>query len=61
MLSVTVSVGVTVIRPEDTPIKAIKRADTNMLLRKKAQKPAAEEAVGYTRRDEGPRLRAVSG
>jgi diguanylate cyclase (GGDEF)-like protein len=61
MLSVTVSVGVTVIRPEDTPIKAIKRADTNMLLRKKARKPAAEEAVGYTRRDEGPRLRAVSG
>jgi diguanylate cyclase (GGDEF)-like protein len=60
VLSATVSVGVTVIRPEDTPIKAIKRADTNMLMRKKAQKPAAETA-GYTRRDEGPRLRTVTG
>jgi diguanylate cyclase (GGDEF)-like protein len=38
MLSVTASAGVTVIRPEDTPIKAMGRADLDMMLRKKARK-----------------------
>jgi predicted signal transduction protein with EAL and GGDEF domain len=37
-LSVTASAGVTMIRPEDTPIKAMGRADLHMRLRKKARK-----------------------
>jgi diguanylate cyclase (GGDEF)-like protein len=37
-LSVTASAGITVIRPEDTPIKAMGRADLDMMLRKKARR-----------------------
>jgi diguanylate cyclase (GGDEF)-like protein len=37
-LSVTASAGVTILRPEDTPIKAMGRADLDMMLRKKARK-----------------------
>jgi PleD family two-component response regulator len=36
-LSVTASAGITIIRPEDTPIKAMSRADVDMMLRKKAR------------------------
>jgi diguanylate cyclase (GGDEF)-like protein len=36
-LSVTASAGVSIIRPEDTPIKAMSRADIDMMLRKKAR------------------------
>jgi diguanylate cyclase len=36
-LSVTASAGVTIIRPEDTPIKAMSRADVDMMLRKKVR------------------------
>jgi diguanylate cyclase (GGDEF)-like protein len=38
MLSVTASAGITMLRREDTPIKAMSRADLNMMLRKKARR-----------------------
>jgi diguanylate cyclase (GGDEF)-like protein len=55
-VSVTASAGITMLRPEDTPIKAMSRADLHMMLRKKARR--SERASRVNTADES-RLRVA--